>query len=384
MFQDKKRSKKGVLMPPAVGYSFQIILGFIFKYKIDFRFVFRFFLTVLVNIINWPFRTYERLVINPKYKKQTPTESPIFILGHWRSGTTHLHNLLCKDPQMGYTTTFQSVFPDTLFNKVGRFLFEGFARILIPGKRAGDNVTLGTKLPQEEEFALGDKTPISFYYFWMFPRNIRLFYKRFVRFEGIERSEKERWKSNYKLLINKSLKNTNTEIYLSKNPSNTGRIGVLLEMYPQAKFIHIHRNPIEVFLSTQNFFKKMLPHLQLQNISQEQINLEIVHLYKQLMTDYFKQKSLIPDGYLVEVRFEDLDKDPMRVLRLVYSQLNIPSFDRAERGIQDYVNSMKSYKKNNHKLSKQQLEILTEAFHFAMKELHYSIPLNLDIIQNET
>jgi hypothetical protein len=383
MSQDKNRSKKGVLMPPAVGYSFQIILGFVFKYKVDLRFAFRFFLTVLVNIINWPFRTYERLVINPKYKKQTSAESPIFILGHWRSGTTHLHNLLCKDPQMGYTTTFQSVFPDTLFNKLGRFLFEGFARVLIPGKRAGDNVTLGTKLPQEEEFALGDKTPISFYYFWMFPRSIKLFYKRFVRFEGIESSEKELWKGNYKLLINKSLKNTNTEIYLSKNPSNTGRIGVLLDMYPNAKFIHIHRNPIEVFLSTQNFFKKMLPHLQLQNISQGQINEEIVYLYKQLMTDYFQQKSLIPKGNLVEVRFEDLEKDPMRVLRRVYSELNISGFEQAEKGIQDYVNSMKSYKKNNHKLSKQQLDILTEAFHFAMKELHYSIPLNLDIIQNE-
>lgn len=383
MSQEKKRSKKGVLMPPAVGYSFQIILGFIFKYKIDFRFVFRFFLTVLVNIINWPFRTYERLVINPKYKKQTPTESPIFILGHWRSGTTHLHNLLCKDAQMGYTTTFQSVFPDTLFNTVGRFLFEGFARILIPGKRAGDNVTLGTKLPQEEEFALGDKTPISFYYFWMFPRKIRLFYQRFIRFEGVKQVEKDHWKSNYKLLINKSLKNTNTKIYLSKNPSNTGRIEVLLEMYPNAKFIHIHRNPIEVFLSTRNFFKNMLPHLQLQSISQKAINEEIVYLYKQIMTDYFQQKSLIPKGHLVEVRFEDLEKDPIRVLRQVYSELNISGFDQAEKSIQGYVNSMKSYKKNNHIISKQQLDKLTEAFHFAIKELHYSIPLHLDIIQNE-
>lgn len=380
---EKKQIKKGVLMPPAVGYSLQILLGFLFKYPISFRFAFRFFLLVIVNLINWPFRTYERLLINPKYKKRAITESPIFILGHWRSGTTHLHNLLCKDPQMGYTSTYQSVFPDTLFNKLGRFLFEGFASALIPGKRAGDNVTLGTKLPQEEEFALGDKTPISFYYFWMFPRNIKLFYKRFIRFEGIDNITKERWKANYKLLIIKSLKNTNTQLYLSKNPSNTGRIQVLLEMFPNAKFIHIHRNPIEVFLSTQNFFKKMLPHLQLQNISQNEIKEEIVHLYKELMTDYFDQKSLIPTGSLVEIRFEQLENKPMHVLKHVYSELNISGFERAESYIQDYINSMTSYKKNNHVLSKQQLYILTEAFQFAMTELKYSIPSNLDIIQDD-
>lgn len=380
---EKKQIKKGVLMPPAVGYSLQILLGFLFKYPISFRFAFRFFLLVIVNLINWPFRTYERLLINPKYKKRAITESPIFILGHWRSGTTHLHNLLCKDPQMGYTSTYQSVFPDTLFNKLGRFLFEGFASALIPGKRAGDNVTLGTKLPQEEEFALGDKTPISFYYFWMFPRNIKLFYKRFIRFEGIDNITKERWKANYKLLIIKSLKNTNTQLYLSKNPSNTARIQVLLEMFPNAKFIHIHRNPIEVFLSTQNFFKKMLPHLQLQNISQNEIKEEIVHLYKELMTDYFDQKSLIPTGSLVEIRFEQLENKPMHVLKHVYSELNISGFERAESYIQDYINSMTSYKKNNHVLSKQQLYILTEAFQFAMTELKYSIPLNLDIIQDD-
>lgn len=380
---EKKQIKKGVLMPPAVGYSLQILLGFLFKYPISFRFAFRFFLLVIVNLINWPFRTYERLLINPKYKKRAITESPIFILGHWRSGTTHLHNLLCKDPQMGYTSTYQSVFPDTLFNKLGRFLFEGFASALIPGKRAGDNVTLGTKLPQEEEFALGDKTPISFYYFWMFPRNIKLFYKRFIRFEGIDNITKERWKANYKLLIIKSLKNTNTQLYLSKNPSNTARIQVLLEMFPNAKFIHIHRNPIEVFLSTQNFFKKMLPHLQLQNISQNEIKEEIVHLYKELMTDYFDQKSLIPTGSLVEIRFEQLENKPMHVLKHVYSELNISGFERAESYIQDYINSMTSYKKNNHVLSKQQLYILTEAFQFAMTELKYSIPSNLDIIQDD-
>ena len=164
-----KKSKKGMLLPPAIGYSFKIVLDLIRKNKIQLKYFPKLIAIIIVNLINYPFRTYERLFINPSYHKKTIEQSPVFIIGHWRSGTTHLHNLLCQDDQMAFVTTYQSVFPDTLFNKFGRFLFRGFSTLLIPGTRKGDNVTLGASLPQEEEFALGDKTPLCFYFFWMFP-----------------------------------------------------------------------------------------------------------------------------------------------------------------------------------------------------------------------
>ena len=39
--------------------------------------------------------------------------TPLFILGHWRSGTTHMHNLLGKDPNHTYPTLWQVIFPDS-------------------------------------------------------------------------------------------------------------------------------------------------------------------------------------------------------------------------------------------------------------------------------
>src|SRR3954471_14967658 len=40
-------------------------------------------------------------------------EAPLFILGHYRSGTTHLHNLLALDPQFAAPTFFQVLNPHT-------------------------------------------------------------------------------------------------------------------------------------------------------------------------------------------------------------------------------------------------------------------------------
>jgi len=189
-----KSQKKGFLLPPAVGYSFKVLLYLFGNHLISIRFLPRTIITILINLINWPFRVYEKLFINQKYKGKQLENDPVFIVGHWRSGTTHLHNILCQDPQMAYVSTFQSVFPDTLFNKAGRFIFEGFARILIPGTRKGDNVILGTGLPQEEEFAIGDKTSISFYYFWMFPRSLKKFYDQCIRFKDVDNAKIRAWK----------------------------------------------------------------------------------------------------------------------------------------------------------------------------------------------
>ncbi|MDQ3566024.1 MAG: sulfotransferase [Pseudomonadota bacterium] len=42
---------------------------------------------------------------------------PLFILGHWRSGTTLLHNLLTRDTgQFAYANTYQAVNPRTFLS----------------------------------------------------------------------------------------------------------------------------------------------------------------------------------------------------------------------------------------------------------------------------
>jgi hypothetical protein len=366
--------KKGFLLPPAVGYSFGVLWFLFSRYKISLKYSFRIFLTLLINLVNWPFRTIERIFLNRKYKGLKRDSAPVFIIGHWRSGTTHLHNILCQDPQMGYATTYQSVFPDTLLNRVGRFIFEGFAGLLIPGTRKGDNVILGTRLPQEEEFALGDKTPLCFYYFWMFPRKIGEFYRRYVKFEHIDEKLINSWESDYGLLINKALKNTGGSIFLSKNPPNTGRVKKILEMFPRARFIHIHRNPVEVFLSTRHFFFKMMPHLQLQKISPAELEIEIFDLYKNLMTDFLEQRNLIPESQLTEISFEELEESPMDAIRKLYSELNLKGFEEAAPRFHSYLTSMDSYEKNRHRISRSLLDKIMMEWDFAMKEWGYGIP----------
>ncbi len=290
----RRKEKKGVWLPPAVGYDLGLFLHLLGKYRVQPRYYLRVFATLLINLINKPFRWYERQWINPRIEKLPVGDDPVFILGHWRSGTTHLHNLLNQDPCMGAVTTYQSVFPDTLFNKTGYLIFKNFMRLLIAPRRLGDNVKMSADFPQEEEFAIGSRQPLCYYYFWIFPRNTPDFYNQCIEFEQVDKKSYERWKMDYRLIIKKALKYKGATRFLSKNPTNTGRINSLLEMFPNAKFIHIYRNPVTVFLSTLHFYHKMMPALQLHTISEQKLEEIIFFVYDHLMHKYLEDRKLIP------------------------------------------------------------------------------------------
>src|SRR5216684_492369 len=38
-------------------------------------------------------------------------QPPLFVLGHWRSGTTHLHQLISQDARFAFPNTYQVSFP---------------------------------------------------------------------------------------------------------------------------------------------------------------------------------------------------------------------------------------------------------------------------------
>src|SRR5687768_16938607 len=53
----------------------------------------------------------EDAVFGQKLAEMEVRPTPLILLGHWRSGTTHLQNVLGKDPNHTVPTLYQVVFP---------------------------------------------------------------------------------------------------------------------------------------------------------------------------------------------------------------------------------------------------------------------------------
>jgi len=385
MPSEKYRSVKEsiqLFLPPVVGFSFFHLIKLLFKYGISFKYVLRILAILIICVIGIPFRTYEHWRYRRKIKNFQLTATPIFIIGHWRSGTTHLHNIICQDPKMGYVTTFQSVFPENVFPGFGRWLFKSFMKLLIPTSRKGDNVKLGVEYPQEEEFVLGRNHDNSFYDMWYFPRKTMYFFDKYLLGMGATAKNKANFRHDYYRMIKKAMINLNRTWFISKNPPNTARVPALLEIFPNAKFIHIYRNPVMVLLSTRHFFSKIMPPLQMHTISDEDRNEMIYELYKKTMDSYFRNAPLIPKENLVEVRFEEFDHDPLGTIQRVYEDLNISGFEESKARFEVYVDSKKDYKKNTYKIDRKLFEEIQENCRFSMEKLNYDLPSNVEIIDD--
>ena len=310
-----------------------------------------------------------------KYEKllaDKPLEhDPVFILGHWRSGTTFMHNVFSCDKHFGYNTTYQTVFPHLMM--WGQAFFKKNMSWLMPDKRPTDNMELAVDLPQEEEFALANMMPYTYYNFWFLPKHMMEYADKYLLFDDITDKELKTFEEVFIKLIKISLWNTGGTQFLSKNPPHTGRVKELVKMFPNAKFIYLVRNPYTVFESTRSFFTNTIQPLMLQNISNEELQTNILEVYSRLYHKYEKDKNLIPEGNLVEVKFEDFEHNAFDMTEYIYRKLSLPGFDEARNAIEAYVNKKKGYKKNKYQYRPETIELVEKHWAFALEQWNYKL-----------
>ena len=333
-------------------------------------------ITYLFLTINSLFQWFDHFWLRRKIKRYTFNEAPLFIIGHWRSGTTYLHNLMTRDPAAAYTTTYQCVFPQNLKSK---WVFKTFMRVFMPRVRPGDNVEISASWPQEDEYAMSNLTHRSFYHFFYFPSTYKTLYRKYIRFETLSLKETEEWKRLYRRMVTKALINIGGDRIILKSPVNTARMLKLLELFPDAHFIHIIRNPVIVYLSTKKFFTQLFPTLQLEPFSEQEIAELILEVYPMIMRDYLEERKKLDPGRLIEIKYEDLIKEPMKHLAHIYHSFNFPGFRELEPVFQEYLSSIDGYRADSYTIDEHELKKVMERVDFAMKEWHYGLPDNLKI-----
>ena len=196
---------------------------------------------------------------------------------------------------------------------------------------------------------------------------------KYLLFNDITDDELKTFEEVFTKLIKISLWNTKGTQFLSKNPPHTGRVKELVKMFPNAKFIYLMRNPYTVFESTRSFFTNTIQPLMLQNISNEELQANILEVYSKLYHKYEEDKKFIPEGNLVEVKFEDYELNAFDMTEDIYKKLSLPGFDEARSAIEAYVNKKKGYKKNKYQYKPETIELVEKHWSFALEQWDYKL-----------
>ncbi len=371
-------SKKEFKLPPLsplVGTDLANFFRVTSKGRVQSGFLFKYILTALIIGILSPFRWYERWHFRKIRKNQLCR--PVFILGHWRSGTTFLHNLMCQPPNAGFISTYETVFTQYLAT---RKIIEPLLQWLMPPKRPADNVKLRAAYPQEEEFAMCNLTPFSYYHFFYFPELVERYFKETVRFSnGCE----DEWHSAYELLLKKTLSGQPEADHLViKNPVNTGRLAILRKYFPDAAFIHIYRNPYTVFLSTKKFFMELMPTLWFHEVDEEAIETLILNGYRNFLDAFYRDYAVTPAVF--DIKFEDFEKDPLRTIEQIYKSFDLGDFSKIEHVLGDYIQSQHTYRKNTYSISSREVELVRKHWQVYLERWNYALPENMQIVDQSS
>jgi hypothetical protein len=362
---------------PLLGATFSTFRKVLKGNRVAPKYYFKMTTTIIVLGISSFFQVFDILFLRRRANKFMIKEPPLFIIGHWRSGTTFLHNILTKDPSTGFVTTYQAVFPNNLSSK---WLFKTFMRTFMPSERPGDNMRISVNLPQEDEYALSNTTHLSYYQIFYFPTKYMSRYNDSIRFETLSENEKEAWKLNYRQIVSSALINTKGNRAVLKNPVNTGRMLTLIEIFPDAKFVFVVRNPIVVYLSSMKFFSQLFPTVNLESFSYEDISNMILDIYNKLMKDYLLDKKSAPQDNIIEIKHEVLQQNPISIIETIYSRFGYGGFKELLPVFQEYLDSQNGHKKDSYTIGKEELDKVAARFDFAMKHWDYKIPEDLNVI----
>jgi omega-hydroxy-beta-dihydromenaquinone-9 sulfotransferase len=282
-----------------------------------------------------------------KYNRRAETlaldQPPIFVIGHWRTGTTLLHDLFSVDPDLAYPTTYECFFPHHFLLTEGHL--DKVMKVLLPKKRPQDDVPVGFDRPQEEEFGmmmLGQGTPYITHAWPRFgPAD-----SDYLDFKGVSDKDRNKWADAYLWFYRRLFLKHGGKRLVMKTPANAARLKLLTKLFPDARYVYLARNPLNVFPSTVKLWRALYSVQGLHNPPRLDPWLDdyVLDMFARLTEDYEKDKHLIPKDRLVELRYEDFVKDPVASMRDIYTRLDIPNFDQAEGQMREFLAERSEHK----------------------------------------
>ncbi len=234
----------------------------------------------------------------------------------------------------------------------------------------------GWERPQEDEFALCLLGAGSPYEMIAFP-NRPPQGQEFLDLTEVSPRRLRRWRRTFKTLLRTITFRTRKRLVL-KSPPHTARIAVLREMFPDALFIHIVRDPYVVFPSTVNLWRRLFETHGLQKPTGAGLEEFVLATYLRMHARLEEGKRLLEPHQFFELRYEDLTQRPAAVMRQLYDHLRLGGFDAYLPRLEAYLASVKNYETNRYQLTPAERAAVTQRWGPIIRAYGYGEAERLD------
>jgi omega-hydroxy-beta-dihydromenaquinone-9 sulfotransferase len=302
------------------------------------------FVITCVSPMHTALRWLQSFLLGRRVDHTPIRRAPLFIIGHWRTGTTLLHEMLILDDRHNCPNTYQCLEPNHFL--LTENIFPRLFPWLMPTRRPMDNMGAGWDKPQEDEFALCMLGQPSPYLTIAFPNHPPQDQEAFD-LETLSPAQQRQWKIAFVRFL-RQLTYRDPRRLILKSPTHSCRIPTLLELFPDAQFVHIVRDPFVVFPSTVNLWKSLYQTHGLQTPNFRGLDEYVFNTFNHLYQRLDEGIPLIPPGQFHELRYEDLIADPLGEMRLLYDKLGLGTFEQSQQKLEKYLNDHTGYRTNRY------------------------------------
>ncbi|MCF0233415.1 MAG: sulfotransferase [Thermoguttaceae bacterium] len=311
----------------------------------------RFMMCVLIygfGFLNSSLAAWQKLRKGKALRETKLVGEPIFIIGHWRSGTTLLHEYMMRDDRFTCADTYDCFAPSHFL--VSGPYFRPWVKYLLPKKRPMDNMAAGLERPQEDEFAICALGLPSPYRNIVFPNNPPID-ADYLTLRDLTDAQRAKWLDALEYIL-KALTIAEPKTVVLKSPPHTARVKTILERFPNAKFVHISRNPFILFPSTVNLWTTLARTHGLQRPKGgAALEEKVLSDFERMYDAYFEDVKLLKERQFCEISYDELVSAPVATLERVYAELGIEGFDEKRDEFQKFAETQKAYKKNKFEIS---------------------------------
>ena len=284
-----------------------------------------------------------RLQVTDWYRRHPEIEAevirePVFIVGLPRSGTTILHEVLAEDPQFRIVKKWEALFPCPPPEEAS---YHSDPRI----RRAHNLITIQDRISPEWRtmHAVGGELPVECIEFTTSCFLSEMFTASFqipsfqAHLAVADITEMYRWHRRMLRLLQWRYRRPH---WLLKGCNHEPYIPQLLQVYPDARIIYTHRDPIKAVSSVVSVqgtifgFRTEDPFSR--NSYENWLRMDAVAaMLEQRMR--WSQSGLIPEGQVAHIRFADFCSDPLHAIGQAYRQIGLTLSGEAAQRMADYL-----------------------------------------------
>ena len=323
----------------------------------------------------------ERLAIEDAYRRhpeidEQVVDAPVFIVGQARSGTSILFELLSTDGRFGVPTNWEIMFPcpppeaatyrsDPRIAKAQHLLtqWHRIAPSFLSMHELGATIPNECKVAMNCTFTSDNLTglfQVPSYYAWLAQADLTVpyaYYKRMLKLL--------QWKNPRRH-------------WLLKSPSHTESLPVLFKVFPDARVVYTHRDPVRARASVVNLLGTlywMRSDKPFDAASFER--LMTAEAYAASLDRVIDQieSGAIPRAQIHDFLFADLMRSPPDALSALYGRLNMDFTAAAKKAAAEYLEHKPSGKfgRNVYDLGEQE-RITRERALFARYQAFHGVP----------